>query len=80
MQSIREAVLAGRKIDAIKLYRKGTGAGLKEAKDFVDDLERELGGTEPRMANPANSHSGCAGIIIVVVGFAGLLAKLLGRT
>jgi len=28
----------GVKIQAIKLYRNGTGAGLKEAKDFVEDL------------------------------------------
>src|ERR1017187_1630527 len=28
----------GRKINAIKLYRKQTGAGLKEAKDFIEAL------------------------------------------
>jgi ribosomal protein L7/L12 len=31
---------AGRKIEAIKLYRERTGLGLKEAKDAIDDLER----------------------------------------
>jgi ribosomal protein L7/L12 len=30
----------GRKIDAIRMYREQTGAGLREAKDAVDALER----------------------------------------
>jgi len=30
----------GRKIAAIKLYREQSGAGLREAKDVVDELER----------------------------------------
>lgn len=29
----------GKKIQAIKLYRQETGAGLKQAKEFVDSLE-----------------------------------------
>jgi large subunit ribosomal protein L7/L12 len=43
-QSLDGRVLAlareGRKIEAIKLYRDITGAGLKEAKDAVEALER----------------------------------------
>lgn len=34
--AIAEAVHAGRKIEAIKLYRLAHGVGLKEAKDAVD--------------------------------------------
>ena len=34
---------AGQKIQAIKLYREQTGAGLKEAKDYVESLfERKV--------------------------------------
>jgi ribosomal protein L7/L12 len=33
----------GNKIQAITAYRSATGAGLKEAKDAVDDLEKRLG-------------------------------------
>jgi large subunit ribosomal protein L7/L12 len=44
-QSLDGRVLAlvtdGRKIEAIKLYRDITGAGLKEAKDAVEALERD---------------------------------------
>jgi len=38
----------GRKIEAIKLYRDLTGAGLKEAKDAVESLEREGSASSPR--------------------------------
>jgi ribosomal protein L7/L12 len=35
-----EALRRGKKIEAIKHYRAATGAGLKEAKEYVDELER----------------------------------------
>ena len=35
---ILELVKSGQKIAAIKLYREKTGAGLREAKDFVESL------------------------------------------
>jgi ribosomal protein L7/L12 len=38
-----EAVRAGKKIQAIKRYREATGVGLKEAKDFVEELQRRAG-------------------------------------
>jgi Ribosomal protein L7/L12 C-terminal domain len=34
-----DALSAGKKIQAIKLYREATGVGLKEAKDYVDSLD-----------------------------------------
>lgn len=53
----------GRKIEAIKLYRKQTGAGLKEAKDAVEGiaLQREI-----------TMKPGCLGVVLVGVGL-GLL-------
>jgi hypothetical protein len=39
---VRELLVHGDTIDAIKLVRKSTGAGLKESKDYVDGL---AGGT-----------------------------------
>jgi ribosomal protein L7/L12 len=48
MPAIEEAVRAGRKLEAIKLYREMTGLGLKESKDAVEELERR------QKANPAN--------------------------
>ena len=37
---LRALMAAGRKIEAIKQYRAATGAGLAEAKDAVEALER----------------------------------------
>jgi hypothetical protein len=37
-QQIIELVRSGQKIQAIKLYREQTGAGLKESKDYVEGL------------------------------------------
>ncbi len=37
-EKVMELMKAGRKIEAIKLYREQTGAGLKEAKDYVESL------------------------------------------
>jgi hypothetical protein len=39
---VRGLVEAGRKIEAIKLYRDRSGLSLKEAKDVIDRIESEL--------------------------------------
>jgi ribosomal protein L7/L12 len=39
--SVRDMLAAGRKIAAIKLYRRQTGVGLKEAKEAIEALEAE---------------------------------------
>jgi ribosomal protein L7/L12 len=38
-ERVKELVRAGKKIEAIKMYREETGAGLKEAKDAVEAFE-----------------------------------------
>ncbi len=38
LQDIKQSIFAGRKIEAIKLYREETGLGLKESKDAVEQL------------------------------------------
>ncbi len=43
MAQIEEELRAKRKINAIKLYREAYKVGLKEAKDAVDVMERNLG-------------------------------------
>ena len=44
MSAIREALLSGDKIKAIKLYRYLYGVGLKEGKEAIDAMERDLRG------------------------------------
>jgi ribosomal protein L7/L12 len=39
-KEIGELLRAGKKIDAIRVYREMTGAGLKEAKAHVEGLDR----------------------------------------
>jgi ribosomal protein L7/L12 len=39
---VKELLNQGKKIEAIKLYRAETGLGLKEAKDAVDHIQREM--------------------------------------
>jgi len=38
-----DAMQRGKKIEAIKLYREATGTGLKEAKDFIEAVQRGAG-------------------------------------
>ena len=41
--AVVQELLAGRKIQAIKVYREATGATLKEAKDAVEEVARRRG-------------------------------------
>jgi ribosomal protein L7/L12 len=49
----------GKKIAAIKRYREETGAGLKDAKDAVEEIARRLEITSQK--------AGCAGVLLVVL-------------
>ena len=40
---IVQAVRDRKKIQAIKLYRQKSGVGLKEAKDFIEEVQRRAG-------------------------------------
>ncbi|MEV7418696.1 ribosomal protein L7/L12 [Streptomyces sp. NPDC089919] len=42
LDRVLERLRAGKKIEAIKIYRELTGEGLKEAKDAVEALEHKL--------------------------------------
>jgi ribosomal L7/L12-like protein len=65
LAGIKQALFSGRKIEAIKLYRKCTNAGLAEAKDAVDKLESELRGASPEKFQATPSGKGCFGIVMV---------------
>ena len=55
----------GQKIEAIRLYRDKTGAGLKEAKDAVEALAAKHGLPVGR--------SGCAGVVLLCLAGLGAL-------
>jgi ribosomal protein L7/L12 len=42
LDSVESAIHAGRKIDAIKLYREAHHVGLKEAKEAVERLQESM--------------------------------------
>jgi ribosomal protein L7/L12 len=42
-EALLSLLRAGRKIDAIRVYRQQSGAGLKDAKDHIEDLARRHG-------------------------------------
>lgn len=69
MEEISEAILAGRKIEAIKRYREATGEGLKDAKDVIDGIEASLAKEHPDWIKPKGS--GCAAMLAL-----GALASL----
>lgn len=56
---VLEALQAGRKIEAVKLYRAERNVGLKGAKDAVEELAQKHGIVATR--------SGCAGVLLVLL-------------
>lgn len=70
-EDVRELLRnGGTKIEAIKLYRDVTGAGLKEAKEAVEAMEKEVRAQVP--GKPGVQKTGCFGLVLGV-GFAALL-------
>lgn len=72
MNSLTDALLQGRKIEAIKLYRELTGLGLKEAKDTIEELEQSLYAKVPDKFAAPPKRAGCLGGTTVLCG--GLIA------
>lgn len=68
VDAIQTALFAGKKIQAIKLYRESTGKGLKESKNFIEALEVELRRIDPtRFTTPAAKGCGTAAIVLFVL-------------
>jgi ribosomal protein L7/L12 len=77
-QEIANALTAGRKIEAIKIYREATGKGLKDAKDFVEALVPKLIEQDPEKykALSVPKGAGCASALVACIGL-GTVATLL---
>ncbi len=67
LSPVAELLFAGRKIDAIKLYREQVkpGSGLKEAKEAVEQLEAGLRAKHPEKFT-AQAKSGCMAVLAVL--------------
>ena len=68
MDGVLDALGEGRKLEAIKLYREKSGKSLKESKEFVENLAKELNLDMP---------SGCAGMILLLITLGGCGGLLL---
>ncbi len=73
-QQVRDAIFAGRKIEAIKLYREQTNSSLVEAKAAVERLESELRASVPQSFTAVPQGKGCArtAAIVLAVAVAGI--------
>ncbi len=60
---ISDALLAGRKFDAIKIYREATGSSLMEAKEFIEKLEDNLREEYPDKF--PERGKGCAAVFLI---------------
>src|SRR5579859_4012574 len=69
LQDVRNLMLQGEKIDAIKRVRQQTGCGLKDAKDFVEALERGQAPPVPQAAVQPQSTVGCT-LLVAAIGLA----------
>jgi hypothetical protein len=67
---ITNSLAQGNKIAAIKIYREATGKGLKESKQFIDQLIPGLIEQDPeRFAALTGSGAGCANTILFTLWF-----------
>ena len=70
IEAIEQAIADGSKIEAIKIYREASGRGLKESKEFIEDLIPTLKEHDPEKYSKV-SHSaispkkGCASVLVV---------------
>jgi catalase len=66
-QQIYHALFSRQKISAIKIHREETGAGLKDSKEFIDILERQLRNESPERF-VATKGIGCTGVMVLSIG------------
>ena len=65
-EQIQAELFAGRKIQAIKLYREVAGCGLAEAKEAMEAYAAKLYQQAPeRFTTDPSKKSGCAGMILL---------------
>ena len=72
-QQVRSLVAQQQKIEAIKLVRHQTGCGLKDAKDFVEAMERGQTPPIPQAAVQQSQTLGCAVFVAILCGIAAAL-------
>lgn len=64
LEAIKDALFQNEKITAIRIYREETGVGLAEAKEAVEEMERELRRLSPESFSKPPAK-GCLGVLAV---------------
>ena len=76
MEPVRTAIYAGKKIEAIKLYRTTVNphAGLAEAKEFIEKAADELYALHPEKFTqaPGKAGAGCSTAMLLALVLAGI--------
>jgi hypothetical protein len=66
IEQINEALFAGQKIAAIKIYREATSQGLKDSKEFIEAVEARLRQEMPeKFTRPAGAGCGAAVLLLL---------------
>ena len=79
VEAVTEALANGEKIMAIKIYRDATGKGLRDAKEFIEQLTPRLLEQDPeRFAKMAKSTSGCGAAALMFVATVCVLILFIG--
>jgi ribosomal protein L7/L12 len=80
MQEVSALVMAGKKIEAIRVYRAAAGVDLKDAKDAVDALEARINPAAVMTRDAAMKRTGRLAVLalLIVAGIA-VLMYLLSR-
>jgi hypothetical protein len=73
-EQIKLSIFAGRKIEAIKKCRELTGQGLKDSKEFVEAVERELRQESPERFTAPAGGKGCGTAVLCLLVLLGLAA------
>lgn len=73
---VSNALYAGNKIEAIKLYRTATGKDLKDSKDAVEKLALELEALNPAMFAKQRRQSGSMATLVFWGALAAVVAYL----
>jgi hypothetical protein len=66
-QEVRGLLAQQQKIEAIKLVRQQTGCGLKDAKDYVEAMERGQSPPVPMPAVKQPQSVGCAVLFLAIL-------------
>ena len=80
LTAVSNAVYAGNKIEAIKLYRTATGNDLKDSKDAVEKLTLELEAKNPAMFAKQRRQGGSLATPVFWGAIAALIVYLILRS